>query len=152
MDPVGRFFLCARCRQHTIICSPCDRGHIYCSRECAQSVRTASVLAAGRRYQRSEHGRANHAQRMRRYRAKQTKVTHQGSLPASWEGSPLRDSASAVPAKPRVPAPTISPPWHCQSCGCTCSEFMRRGFLRPRSSPQRARLSLRSADTHGRSP
>ena len=34
---------------------------------------------AGRRYQSSRIGRFNHAERARRYRARQQKVTHQGS-------------------------------------------------------------------------
>ena len=39
MDPVGRFFLCQRCRAQTLVCSACDRGQMYCSSDCAQTAR-----------------------------------------------------------------------------------------------------------------
>ena len=43
----------------------------------------ATLHAAGRRYQASHRGRIKHAQRSRRYRARQNKVTHHGSPPGS---------------------------------------------------------------------
>ena len=80
-DATARFFLCARCRAQVLICSCCDRGNIYCAQDCAQVARRSAQRAAGRRYQLSFRGRRNHAARARRYRARQNKVTHHGSLP-----------------------------------------------------------------------
>ena len=88
---------------------------------------------AGRRYQRSERGRTNNAQRMERYRAKLAAgVTHQGSVSQTDEvalptGAPQRPS-------PRPPAHThaSSELWRCQVCRCTCAAFVRLGFLHAR--------------------
>ena len=79
MEPSVRLYNCARCHHQVIICSPCDRGNIYCAGPCAQAARKASLKAAGKRYQRSCRGRLKHAERQRRYRARRKKVTHQDS-------------------------------------------------------------------------
>ncbi len=83
----ARRFLCAvpGCRVPVLICSDCDRGHMYCA-DCAPHARRRSLRQAGRRYQASSRGRIKHAERSRRYRARhyrapQNKVTHHGSLP-----------------------------------------------------------------------
>ena len=70
MESVARLFLCPGCRKQVCICSLCDRGQQYCGDDCAQSARRKSLLAAGRRYQRSRQGRLKHAERMRRHRAR----------------------------------------------------------------------------------
>lgn len=90
MASVGRLFLCASCRAQTVTCSACDRGQRYCSPECAAHVRSACVREAGRRYQNSERGRAAHAERMRRCRAKKADVTHQGPIMPTGRGLPAQ--------------------------------------------------------------
>ena len=75
MESSGRFFLCAGCRVQVLVCSYCDRGQIYCAGTCAPRARHESMRAAGRRYQDSHRGRRKHAERSRRYRARQNKVT-----------------------------------------------------------------------------
>lgn len=130
MDPIGRFFLCACCHRQTVICSSCDRGQIYCSPACAKSMRCACVREAGQRYQRSERGRANHAQRMERYRAKLAAgVTHQGSV--SQPDEVALPTGVPQPLSPRPPVHTHarSGLWRCQACRCTCAAFVRLGFL-----------------------
>lgn len=78
--PVGRLFLCGRCRTQVVLCSRCDRGNIYCSAVCAQTSRRQFQRDAGDRYQRSPRGRLAHAERSRRHRQhRQARVTHQGS-------------------------------------------------------------------------
>ena len=52
----GRLFLCLACRAQVLICSHCDRGHVYCAMGCAQKARRRSLRAAGRRYQTSRRG------------------------------------------------------------------------------------------------
>ena len=65
-----------------MLCSSCDRGQRYCGEPCAAEARRVSVQAAGEKYQRTARGRARHAERQRRYRARQraaaASVTHQG--------------------------------------------------------------------------
>src|SRR4051794_38952630 len=80
-EPVCRFFLCALCRCQVVVCAPCDRGQIYCSETCAQKSRRDRQREARRRYQATPRGRAMHAVRNRRYRARKRYVTDQG--PAS---------------------------------------------------------------------
>jgi hypothetical protein len=81
MQNTARLFTCARCRAQVLICSRCDRGHIYCGPRCSQQARRESLRAAGRRYQHSRRGRLTHAERQHRYRRRPHKVTHQGSVP-----------------------------------------------------------------------
>lgn len=136
MEPIGRLFLCASCRKQTVICSACDRGQIYCSSACSEPIRRSRVRDAGRRYQSSEPGRANHAQRMKRYRENRAQVTHQGPI---FDPDDVVSSAPVVehvtPA-PRADTQTISSPWRCQACKCTCSAFVRLGFLYVRPALQ----------------
>lgn len=125
MEPSGRHYLCARCRTAVLICSHCDRGHRYCAGDCAQLARTQSLKAAGQRYQTSLPGRHKHAERQRRYRAKQQEVTHQGS--------PLPTPTDLLPAIPTLREEIASPlPWHCHFCGQLQVQFVRHGFLRRR--------------------
>lgn len=136
----ARLYLCAGCRVQVIICSCCDRGHIYCAGHCAKETRHNAQREAGRRYQSTYRGRCNHAKRARDYRARQKKVTHQGSLP-----QPADDLMSAGMAlTPSTPTPQRSPPdfpreapSRCHWCGRLCSPFVRIGFLRRRRGADR---------------
>ena len=71
MSNTARRFNCASCRRQVVLCRRCDRGHVYCSRECGETARRKSLRLAGRRYQNSRRGRHTHAQRQRRYRERQ---------------------------------------------------------------------------------
>jgi hypothetical protein len=64
----ARLFLCQGCRVQVLICSHCDRGHLYCAEGCSSKARRNSQRDASRRYQMSRRGRVNHAARSRRYR------------------------------------------------------------------------------------
>ena len=137
MEPIGRFFLCACCRRQTVVCSSCDRGQIYCSPACADSVRCACLREAGRRYQQSERGRANHAQRMTRYRAKSVteaksvaEVTHQGPVSQPDEAARAIGALQRPSFHPSSRTHTSSALWRCQACQCACAAFVRLGFLR----------------------
>jgi hypothetical protein len=132
-DPIpARLFLCARCRAQVVICSRCDRGHIYCAGDCARQARGEAQRAAGRRYQGSHRGRLLHAARARRYRARQNNVTHHGS--PSAPANDLLSAASVTAASDAVaaggePRHTIG---RCHWCGCRCPPLIRQGFLRRR--------------------
>ena len=140
MDLHGRRYLCAGCRIAVLICSHCDRGHRYCTPPCADQARRRSVRAAGRRYQASRRGRHAHAERQRRYRAKQQKVTHQGSPPMA--------SADQLPAEPTVPV--ISVPWHCHRCRRALPDWVRQDFVRRRI--RRPQQTDRRSLPHGPHP
>jgi hypothetical protein len=132
IDPTGRLYLCARCGARVVICPCCDRGNIYCNRGCAEESRRIKQRAACRRYQLTLRGRRNHAARAQRYRARQNKVTHQGSLPPPPDVVMTRASALSAPHT-KSPTPSAfphQPPWPCHWCERPCSPFVRRGFLR----------------------
>jgi hypothetical protein len=131
MPDTGRLFVCARCRAQVVVCRRCDRGQIYCDGDCSKIARQASMRVAGQRYQRSRHGRFAHAERMRRYRKRQNKVTHQGSaVPAADALLAPTSTTSAATAAVSATAPSV--PERCHFCHCVCPDFVRLGPLRRR--------------------
>jgi hypothetical protein len=145
-DRSARLFLCARCRTQVVICRCCDRGQIYCPDGCAQQARQASCRASARRYQRSRAGRFAHAERSRRYRARQKIVTHQGSPTAPTDvhvdpGAERTSSAVvAAPCPALASRPQRASGRDCHWCGCPCPRFLRQDFLtRPRAVRTRLR-------------
>ena len=142
MEPPGRRYLCAGCRTAVLICSHCDRGQRYCTPGCAERARRHSLRAAGHRYQATSQGRLAHAERQRRYRARQQKVTHQGSPPVP-------------PAVPLAAEPTghkgmSLPPWQCCRCHRPLPAWVRQDFLRRRI--RRPSPSDRRLHSHGPIP
>ena len=124
MENTARLFNCARCCSQTVICSDCDRGNIYCGKQCAEIARKASLRAAGRRYQRTRRGRFKHAERQRRYRAKSKKVTHQGSQ------EPVANDPLPPRSETQQPVVVIEDEGiRCDFCARLCSAFLRLDFL-----------------------
>ena len=128
MQDSARLFLCARCRSQVWICSHCDRGNVYCSRQCSEPARRESLRAAGRRYQSSRSGRFRHAERQRHYRAKTQKVTHQGSADAAPDGV-LHAEFNTPPVQRFTAAATGVQGLHCHFCHRACSPLVRLDFL-----------------------
>jgi hypothetical protein len=129
MAPRARLYHCARCHCQVILCRRCDRGHVYCAKGCAQRARRDSLRRAGARYRVTRRGRLNNALRQRRFRARQQKVTHQGSAlverPAVLLVTlTLPDSGAHNGFEHRVDV------IYCHRCGGECSRFLRRDFLR----------------------
>lgn len=88
----------------------------------------ASLREAAQRYQRSRHGRMTHAERMRRYRSRQNKVTHHGSaVPAA--DALLAPTSTTSAARAAVPTSATPVPEHCHFCHCVCP-----GLLTPRAT------------------
>ncbi len=144
---VGRTYLCASCYNRAIICSRCDRGQIYCSRDCAGRVRRARLLEAGRRYQATDRGRRLHAERNRRYRERNRRVTHQGSAPEAIRRE-ITSSDVAPAVAPSKQMPISGNGKHCcHFCGSTASEFVRQRFLRPTRGSRANRRRRRGAMT-----
>jgi hypothetical protein len=77
-----RLFNCGKCHVLVRICSDCDRGNRYCSKECSRPARNNSWRLSSQRYQLKFEGRRNHAKRQARYRSRQKIVTQQDSLPS----------------------------------------------------------------------
>lgn len=83
-----------------MLCRSCDRGNIYCSAECSQLQRRASLARAGRKYQQTSAGRVAHAQRQLKYRERHAesrqkkKVTHHTSQSRSKSVSVENNSQS----------------------------------------------------------
>jgi hypothetical protein len=141
MDPVGRFFLCGRCRAQVLIGSHCDRGQVYCAAECSQAARRESQRQAGRRYQQGRRGRLAHAERARRYRARRNKVTHQSSPPPPPDDLLAANSMADASRLHRLKAarPPVTPAhqvivehWRCHFCGRCCAQSVRLNYLRRR--------------------
>ena len=150
MEFIGRFFLCVGCRVQVVICGPCDRGQVYCAGECAPRARRASMRAAGRRYQSSRRGRFKHAERSRRYRARQKKVTHQAS-PAPAPDDLLAISAMSQAQGAAKAIPMVLSVRICHFCGYPCSAFVRIGPLRSRIRREICRTDRRGPE-HDHSP
>ncbi len=128
MEDSARLFNCARCRCQVTICRRCDRGNIYCSKQCSQPARQESLRAAGQRYQNSRRGRFRHAERQHHYRSRQRKVTHQGS-PPSPRDDVLRPESMVTGAHSTAVAMVRVQENHCCFCKRMCSPFVRQDFL-----------------------
>jgi hypothetical protein len=137
METTARLYHCAGCRRQCLVCVSCDRGQRYCAEGCAQEARARTVRAAGARYQQTRSGKFAHAARQRRYRARQQKVTHQGSPVMPSEVS---CAASEPTAAKRVAAhcPARMAVILCHFCGRKCSPFVRHGHRRSGAEPMRA--------------
>ena len=129
-DASCRMFLCARCRSQVVVCRLCDRGQIYCVGTCAQEARRDRQREARRRYQATPRGRAMHADRNRRYRARQHRVTDHG-LSKEHETGPL--PGLEVRAALSEPSSSRSSRGYrlCHHCGRSASTFLRLSMLRP---------------------
>ena len=82
MNDTARRFNCASCGRQVVLCRRCNRGNIYCSRDCGEAARRQSLRRAGRRYQNSRRGRHMHAQRQRRYRERRQSPAPEDRSPA----------------------------------------------------------------------
>ena len=134
MKKNARLYHCVRCHCQVIICSHCDRGNIYCC-SCASLARQESLRAADQRYQNTHQGKLKHAQRQKRYRARQTeneiKVTDQG-IPGSSNQLSLNTKENK--SKKRL-SKTNFDQLCCHFCENPCYQLLRQGFLRT-GSPQ----------------
>jgi len=160
--PDCRRLVCDLCEEVAYICSWCDRGHRYCSRECSEEARQRSVCEAGRRYQRSQRGRRKHADCQARYRRRQAaaaqKVTHHGCRSSPGPATVSTCSTSSTDPSPCLPQRcsfgtgvpvVVLAALFCQICGAECAPWVREDFLRCRRRPG-VRHDLRA--TRGRDP
>ncbi len=127
MQSSARLYSCCRCQAQVIICSQCDRGHRYCTGQCAADARSASLKRASEKYRSTRSGRINNAARQKCYRERQKQiVTHQGS--------PLVASHDVLKAKFHWPEKVEKYDQNgrhliCHHCGAVCEPFLRQDFL-----------------------
>jgi hypothetical protein len=129
-ESVCRFFLCALCRCQAVVCAPCDRGQIYCSAPCTQKARRDRQREARRRHQATPRGRAMHAIRNRRYRARKRCVTDQGPANECKNRSLPELRAISDPVD-RSAVENTQKYDFCHHCGRVASKFLRLAALSP---------------------
>jgi hypothetical protein len=137
-----RMFSCVRCRSQVLICRRCDRGQIYCIGSCAKEARRDRQREARRRYQATPRGRAMHAERSRRYRARSRCVTDQGPATERKAGRLLALRAHAEVAEPSVSGKFVGYRI-CHRCEQSASAFLRLSALRPGYSRRNKTKSAR---------
>jgi hypothetical protein len=131
-----RLYSCRRCAQQVRICRRCDRGHQYCSGECARIRRRESLRRAAQRYQQSYRGACRHAARQRAWRTRRAQnVTHQGSLGTVTALIVVPTSTTIERTDAESAGTTVLPqrdraPPRCCFCGRRLSRFARLGPLR----------------------
>ena len=131
----SRLFVCVSCIQQVFICRRCDRGNIYCGKECASKARTHRHREANKRYGQSSKGRFTSAARSRRYRQNQSAkkiVTDQGSTPKGAD-APLRSNPEAAPERGESGETRIIrsfPEILCTGCRQPLGSWARTGYLR----------------------
>jgi hypothetical protein len=143
-----RMFLCVRCRCLVLVCRRCDRGQIYCAGTCAQKARRHRQRQARRDYQATPRGRALHAERNRRYRARQRHLVMDQGCAKEPEARPsLGSSVNAALSDPSRRKPSEHA--HCHYRGCLASLFVRQSPLRSRrrrpAQPHHSRPTWSSA-------
>lgn len=146
-----RMFLCARCRCQVLVCRRCDRGQIYCTGACGQEARRDRQREARRRYQASPRGRAMHAERSRRFRARVGCVTDHGSVE---EGETGLVCGAEVPETSREPSSDRKSPGHsrCHHCGRSASSLLRLSALRSERRLGKKRQVVRGDARFSRPP
>ena len=60
---VFRAAICPRCQKTFYICRHCDRGHVYCCRQCFRRSRCEKCRRYRRLYRQSPEGREDHRER-----------------------------------------------------------------------------------------
>jgi hypothetical protein len=85
----------------------------------------------------------NHAERARRYRQSQKKVTHQGSTAPPQDDLLAANSVPDSDLEDSKPLLTNKNGVHCHFCGAICSPLVRSRFLHRHRVPNIAQLDQR---------
>ena len=136
-----RLFLCGRCRSRVLVCRDCDRGQIYCFGTCAQDARRENQREARRRYQATPRGRAMHAARSRRYRARGQCVTDH-SPPNEQKAGPFLELEVGEALSERSRSRRSPLQWLCHHCRRSASQFVRLSPFRPRHNRRKTDLLI----------
>lgn len=129
----ARLYNCVRCHCQVFICSPCDRGNIYCTNGCADLARRELQSESNQRYQKTYRGKLKHAARQKNYmlRIQQNMqiMTYQGSQNENNDVKSDQRLTSTVNTTDVKTCHKIC----CNFCGQQCSNFTRNDFLRSTS-------------------
>lgn len=133
-----RLYDCLLCRQQVMICSYCDRGNIYCSKNCSVPARQKNIRRSSQRYQNTYQGQLNHAKRQAAYRSRKSlekqplknKVTHHGSL-VVVNNALLQSVENKTKVDEFAQTEVIM---QCHFCHKEVSDFLRSAFLKGRKS------------------
>jgi hypothetical protein len=99
LQEATRIFTCARCGALVVICTQCDRGHIYCEGPCRGVRRDETNRKAAKKYQATHKGALNHAKRQKRHRHKKAKLKAAAS-PSQRDQDGGQGSGSRAPGEP----------------------------------------------------
>lgn len=146
----ARRYHCARCHCPVLICSRCDRGHIYCFDGCREAAYRERSRRNARRFRSSARGRRSNAQRQQRFRER-NRCPPSPDTPDSKARKPgvdALDAATANKEKTKIVthrgsvtqcASVVLPvtrntgtPMRCDRCQQPCSVYVRFDFLRTR--------------------
>lgn len=127
-----RLFNCASCSSQTTICSKCDRGNIYCGSMCSREARTRNHRKANKRYQKTQKGRMNNAERQRRYRLRQSEKNKK----VTDHRSPVLPPNDLLPDVPNEEKLHSTEPMCCHFCEEEVSPLLRNGYLRDHKNHQ----------------
>ena len=83
-----RIYLCLLCHQQVKICTYCDRGNVYCSKNCSALARQKNLRRSNQRYQNTYQGRRNHAKRQSNYRSRKNAQDHPSKNKVTHHSSP----------------------------------------------------------------
>ncbi len=123
----ARLYNCVLCHCLVVICSPCDRGNIYCKNGCAKLARKELQSKSNQRYQNTRRGKLKHAVRQKNYMLRiQQKIkvmTYEGS---QSENNNVKSDQRLTPAANAGTSSEVN----CNFCGQQCSNFIRNYFLR----------------------
>lgn len=128
----------------------CDRGQIYCNGTCAQEARRERQREARRRYQATPRGRAMHAARNRRYRARRRGVTDQGLDNKHRSGSLFASNVDRALSQPTSTAKLR--PCLCHQCRHSASALVRLSALYPRHDRRNKTQVSRRGSLRSRPP
>ena len=133
-----RIYLCLLCHQQVKICTYCDRGNIYCSKNCSLPARQKNLRRSNQIYQNTYQGRLNHAKRQATYRSRKNtpnqpsknKVTYHGS-PAVANNALLQSVENKTKVDEFAQTEGII---KCHFCHKEISSYVRSDFLKGRQA------------------
>ena len=83
-----RIYLYLLCKQQVKICTYCDIGNIYCSKNCSVPARQKNLRRSNHRYQNTYQGLLNHAKRQTTYRSRKKAQNQPSKNKVTYHGSP----------------------------------------------------------------
>jgi hypothetical protein len=116
---------CPRCKKRFYICRHCDRGHVYCCRQCFIASRSEKCRRYRRQFRLSSEGMADHRAHERARRQRRRLVTKsvgdhgsQGGVQTAKVSAPVRLAAAVAAILCTGGEATTDGYVYCELCGC----------------------------------